>query len=414
MVPHDEAVFLLHVAAEVEHALMVQYLYAAFSLGGPEVPADRAETVEGWKRIILDIAKEEMGHLITVENLLRLIGGPASFEREEFPFPSGLYPFPFRLEPLTKHSLAKYVLAEMPPQLQGPEVDEIKRCAQTDDSQGMVNRVGCIYQQIEDLFTYGDRDPGAAFVAVDDVDPETLAFQASPDEWGLGYQSILILRASNRREAVDALQAVAEQGEGAQATTLDDLDPNSHCGRFLRLYREFPDGEWNPTHRVPTNPTTLPVEAEDGTWTPITNEQSRCWALLLNLRYRMLLAELQHAFSVKSPDRPGERSPRGLLISWTFGEMYHIRSISEALVQLPLGDPGDSARAAPPFEMPYTLDLPLREVDRWRLHRDLVDAAATVIRSILDRDAAFRGTYLQGMLRSDGEARRTLDQLIAG
>src|SRR5215203_878885 len=39
----DWTVFLLHTAAEIEHALMVQYLYAAYSLGetpfrGPNVP----------------------------------------------------------------------------------------------------------------------------------------------------------------------------------------------------------------------------------------------------------------------------------------------------------------------------------------------------------------------------------------
>ena len=33
--PHDEAVFLLNIAAEVEHALMVQYLFAAYSLRDP-------------------------------------------------------------------------------------------------------------------------------------------------------------------------------------------------------------------------------------------------------------------------------------------------------------------------------------------------------------------------------------------
>lgn len=39
---------------------------------------------------------------------------PLHFDREEFPIPSDLYPFPFELEPLTKRSLGKYVLAEMP------------------------------------------------------------------------------------------------------------------------------------------------------------------------------------------------------------------------------------------------------------------------------------------------------------
>ena len=35
LTPRDEAVFLLHVAAEIEHSLMVQYLYAWLSLHDP-------------------------------------------------------------------------------------------------------------------------------------------------------------------------------------------------------------------------------------------------------------------------------------------------------------------------------------------------------------------------------------------
>jgi len=58
---HDYAVYLLHIAAEIEHALMVQYLYAAYSLGGPEVPVDQQKEVLSWQQSILGIAKEEMG-----------------------------------------------------------------------------------------------------------------------------------------------------------------------------------------------------------------------------------------------------------------------------------------------------------------------------------------------------------------
>jgi hypothetical protein len=85
--PHRYAVFLLHIAAEIEHALMVQYLYAAFSLGGPQVPKDRRIEVEvsQWREIILGIAKEEMGHLMTVQNVLRCLGGPLNLDREDFP-----------------------------------------------------------------------------------------------------------------------------------------------------------------------------------------------------------------------------------------------------------------------------------------------------------------------------------------
>jgi hypothetical protein len=123
--PRDEAIFLLRTAAEVEHALLVQYLYAAFSLkhrrDGGLTDQQLALIIDshppdtfGWRETLLNIAKEEMGHLMTVQNLLLLLGGPLNFEREHFPFLSEFYPFHFRLEPLTKESLAKYVLAEKP------------------------------------------------------------------------------------------------------------------------------------------------------------------------------------------------------------------------------------------------------------------------------------------------------------
>ena len=129
--PRDEAVFLLRIAAEVEHALLVQYLYAAYSLvdADPLPPGDLPDPelhklAAGWRETILGIAKEEMGHLVTVLNLLRLVGGPMVLSREDFPFRSAFYPFHFRLERLTLDSLAKYVVAEMPA---APNLDPASR-----------------------------------------------------------------------------------------------------------------------------------------------------------------------------------------------------------------------------------------------------------------------------------------------
>jgi hypothetical protein len=96
--PREQAVVLLTAAAEIEHALMVQYLYAAYSLRVPPQDAPADADVAQWKRILIQIAREEMAHLASVENLLRLIGGPLNFEREQSPYRSGLYPFRFRLE----------------------------------------------------------------------------------------------------------------------------------------------------------------------------------------------------------------------------------------------------------------------------------------------------------------------------
>jgi hypothetical protein len=62
----DRTVFLLRTAANIEHALMVQYLYAAYSLSESE-----DHLVSDRQRMIRDIAKQEMAHIVCVQNLLR-------------------------------------------------------------------------------------------------------------------------------------------------------------------------------------------------------------------------------------------------------------------------------------------------------------------------------------------------------
>ena len=66
----DYLIMLLHLAAEVEHGLMVQYLYAAFSLGGPDVTPKRAEKVARWQRSILGGQRYPFANMI---NALREI-----------------------------------------------------------------------------------------------------------------------------------------------------------------------------------------------------------------------------------------------------------------------------------------------------------------------------------------------------
>src|ERR1700722_15848035 len=70
----DEAKLLLRIAAEGEGALLVQYLYSAYSILPNVVlnPAGAANPIvsDDWYNTIRDIAKQEMGHLITVQNLL--------------------------------------------------------------------------------------------------------------------------------------------------------------------------------------------------------------------------------------------------------------------------------------------------------------------------------------------------------
>lgn len=383
----DEAIFLLHIAAEIEHSLMVQYLYAAYSLDPqPAAPDLREQTIE-WQHGILDIAREEMGHLVTVENLLRLIGGSLNFEREDFPFRSEFYPFHFRLQPLSHHSLAKYVVAEMPANPDLPDLDEIKREASGGNEDIPVNRVGLLYEKLIALFEDHEKLPDTDFQS------STLGYQADFATWGRNYTRMprptpgdqsrapqLIVRpVGNRTQALDALRAVSEQGEG-----LADPDTElSHFQRFLAIYRAFPKDPAKAVRNVATNPVTSASDADDNSVSPITHPTSLLWAQLFNTRYRMLLDLLAHALHVEGPlQASGGPSARGRLIVGAFGEMYHLRALSDVIMRQPLTVAPGAVRCGPPFELPYTLALPDLAASRWRLHRDVLGSSKKIIASL--------------------------------
>src|ERR1700758_1342533 len=150
--PRDKAKILLETAAEVEHALLVQYLYAAFSLkAGAEVDdAQQQAAVTKWSSELRSIARQEMGHLMTAQNLLLAIGLRPNLEREDYPPPKALSPFKLHLEPLTQRSLAKYVAAEAPQDAGG--IGDIIYLA-TESAGSMVNHVGTIYGLLGVVFS---------------------------------------------------------------------------------------------------------------------------------------------------------------------------------------------------------------------------------------------------------------------
>lgn len=415
----DEAVFLLHTAAEVEHALMVQYLYAAYSLDGPQVPQDKVPLVRSWKRDILDIAREEMGHLASVQNLLRFVGGTLNLEREDFPFRTGLYPFRFRLERLTKNSLAKYVYAEMPEELAGPDIDKIRERAIGSNADA-VNHVGRLYRSIASLFAR--REPDGTFSLKDsDLQAEPIGLQAG-EEWTFFRDNLIVRQVKTRDGAQDGaiplIRDIAVQGEGMPAT--GNLQ-GSHYQKFRAIYDVFPEeDDWQPSRLVPEDPNTterdpapLPgpdADAEErARQGRITHPRSRLWAQLLNLRYRMLLTNIFHTLHLDGPvdTDPNTRDPKSRLLIWVHSEMTpNIRSIAGFLVGMPQrrGDAAGPPFAGPTFELPYTLSLADSEPNRWRLHRDLLLTSQTLVQKIqpLETDpTSDPAKFLMGLSQRD-------------
>jgi hypothetical protein len=236
---------------------------------------------------------------------------------------------------------------------------------------------------------------------------------------------LVIDTVDSRPTAIAALEQVGEQGEGFGMPRDED---ESHFERFLKVHQEFEnlseDERRALVRDIATNPTTDlsgpdvgadPTDTE--TTSPIANPIARLWAHLFNVRYRKLLVSLSHAFEL-AENRTGSGSPgpRGSLIHRAFAEMYNLRSIAGLLVSMPLdhAEP-DAARAGPPFQMPHTLMLPHDEDDRWRLHRDLLDASATLVDRIGAVDGAGAAQdYLTALAQADRIEREQVDALIAG
>src|SRR3712207_4606280 len=90
-----ELTYPLSQAAELEHGLMCEYLYAAFSLrtsAGPGLREDQLEAVERWRRMVLGIASEEMLHWAVVQNLLTAVGSAPYVSRPHLPHQAKGYP----------------------------------------------------------------------------------------------------------------------------------------------------------------------------------------------------------------------------------------------------------------------------------------------------------------------------------
>lgn len=433
----DHLVMLLHIAAEIEHGLMVQYLYAAYSLGGPDVSDRHCQAlVKRWQDAILLVAKEEMGHLLTVQNILTLLGAPVNLERSDYPWDTPYYPCPFSLEKLTKSSLASYVFVEMPPRIEEvlrrqPHLEkrferflrtdkaEIERLVRLRAAPDKLHLVAVVYDEIIDLIGDEERIPDSAF------QDDTYPLQAGWDDWGRGYgpdpylldasgtavgpathqkdANLLIRRAATRTEAVAALKAISEQGEATHLKHSDKGEP-SHFERFLEIYQHWPDEkDWSPTRDVASNPS---VRKDGGAGTTyIEAAQARRWATLFNYRYRMLLTYLAHSFRLARVAKAGDPGLRGMAMHKVFGEMYNLKALSGILVQQPLRDAPHKKHAqfaGPPFEMPYSLTLPELPADIWRLHRELVETSVVLAQDLLGAASPDETAYLRALIELDG------------
>jgi rubrerythrin len=415
----DYTVFLLTIAAQIEHSLMVQYLYAAYSLGGPQVPKDHQDEVAAWRQVILGIAKEEMGHLITVQNALRFLGAPLAIDRQDYPWDSEIAPYPFTLERVTRASLAKYIVVESPEVWPSYVSASEQAAIESLAGGGNINRVGELYSALIKIIGDPKRLPHSA------LHPESYPLQASWDEWGRGYgkgargssiagtkktPDVLVMRMASRTDAVAALKAVAEQGEAPGEASLQDSE-RSHFRRFLEIFRGFPTAGWDPARPIPDNPAAPGIPAGAGQ-TRIDHPEGGLWANIFNIRYRMLLSYLAHTYEDPACATDAIEARRGLIVNRMFGEMYNLRSVAAILVRLPISE-GSTQCCGPTFQMPYTLQLPQSDAGYWTLHLDLIAACAALLDKAQVKEDPERAEYARTLASLDDSTRKEMELYAA-
>lgn len=382
---HREAlVYTLGKAAELEHLVMCQYLYAAFSLKETEaegLSAEAVTAVKRWRRTLLQIGAQEMLHLALVQNLLTAVGAAPRLARPNFPMPAYSYPAGVRIElvPFGEAALRHFAFLERP---EGMDVEDAEGFAAMERAVALPHdEHDEIVPQLQEFDTIGQLyrsvQAGLDHLA-QRLGPERL-FVGPPnaqatEEHFRWPELIAVTDLASARQAIDT---IVEQGEGARGEWRD-----AHFGRLLGILDEYlelkqADPGFEPARRVVA--ANVRPQAT-GVPMPLISDPGTTRAMdLLNVSYEVLLQLLSRYFAHT------DESPEQLevLADVSVGLMYTaIKPLGTVVTTLPVGPDMPGVTAGPGFELFYQVDylLPHQEAAWVLMEERLRDAAAFAVR----------------------------------
>jgi hypothetical protein len=338
----------LYEAAELEHNLMCTYLYAAASLKEGEVEgltASEAEAVQRWRRVLTDVAIQEMGHLVAVWNITSALGASPRIGRTNFPLDPGYLPagITVKLAPFGPDTLQHFVFLERPhgsTEVEGPGFACERPYARGTARPHLTpmgrdyDTVGAFYERIgEGLRTFVERyGETVAFGG----DP---ALQLSPEEVNLpGARHVRCLKT-----ALAAFTAIVEQGEGAPRDSVD-----SHFQKFLGIRAELASLEqknpsFAPAFPAATNPVLRrPPRPEGRVW--IEDADAFATLDLANTSYALMLRLTGYAYALRGPGKE-----KSLAVDLAIGLMQAMMPLAQRAARLPAGPSNPHCNAGMSF-----------------------------------------------------------------
>ena len=385
VIEHREAlIYTLGKAAELEHLVMCQYLYAAFTMKTKEtegLPPEHVPTVARWHKELLQIGAQEMLHLALVQNLLAAVGAAPRLARPNLPLPPHAYPagVEIALVPFGEEALRHFAYLERPEGMPMDDAEGFAAMAKAAPLQHGHADADEIGPHLQDFATIGHlyRSIEAGLAGLAERLGEDRLFigpaRAQATEEHFRWEELIAVHdLASARAAIDT---IVEQGEGARGDWQE-----AHFGRLVRMLDELTelraaDPTFEPTRPVKMAHVRPPVGGAEVTL--ITDAfTARCMDLL-NATYEVLLQLLARYFA-NTDETPTQLAT---LADVAVTLMYAgIKPLGVLATRLPIGLHEPDATAGPAFELFYDVDylLPHRDA-AWQLMeerlREIADLA---------------------------------------
>ena len=411
VIEHREAlIYMLCEAAELEHGIMCQYLFAAFSLKQGEqeglTETELAATAR-WRTQVSRVATQEMLHLALVHNLLSAVGAAPHMARPNLPAPASHYPAGVQLAllPFGEQALRHFMFLERPEGMDLADADglaAVGRAAPVLSERDIVPRgqdfatVGHLYRSIEAGLARLAAKYGEDWLFVGP--PRAQATAAH-----FGWPELVTV--TDLASAQRAIEEILEQGEGPRGHWRD-----AHFGQFVNILDEYQQlREANPGFdpvrpviaanvRPPEREVDVPLIGD-----PLTARVTD----LFNVGYEILL-QIFERFFAHTQETDAQLK---ILADATVGIMLRvIKPLGDLITTLPVGERYPGRTAGPSFELFYESDylMPHRQA-AWALLAERLDEAAWLCGQLQDG----RGQHLAGQLDPVLTAMREISRSLA-
>ncbi|RDS80364.1 ferritin-like domain-containing protein [Dyella psychrodurans] len=344
----EQALHALYEAAELEHCLMCTYLYAAFSLKSSVeegLTPEQLEAVTRWRRLIMQIATEEMGHLTAVWNITVALGGAPRVGRSNFPLDPGYLPagVVVKLAPFNMATLQHFIYLERPADSDEPDgagFEPERHFVRGADGPRLTPH-GLNYDTVGDFYQL----LGVGLRRLVETHGEAGALCGNP---GLQVcETEVVLGGAKRviclKTALAAFNAIILQGEGAQHSV-----EGSHYQKFASIRSEYQamlaaDPSFAPAFPAATNPVLRrPPRPEGRVW--IEDPRAIATVDLANSAYGLMQRLLAYTYAVttKDPDK-------SVSLDLAIGLMHALVPLAERAARLPAGPSNPSCHAGVSF-----------------------------------------------------------------